>query len=196
MNIFNITMQYLKERQKPSVRLLHISIIVLVVSQIIVSNFMAFNNSGDISSNTVELYGSWLHIITGIFLIPIAVLFLIVELKRHSLKYYFPYLFGEFTQLSSDTRLLLKLKLPDSSDYGVAASVQGLGLGALFLVLFSGLIWFITWNANLSWANDVEDVHKFVTGFVQAYIIGHGVMGILHVFVYSKSLKGGGDKYH
>lgn len=87
MNIFNITMQYLKERQKPSVRLLHISIIVLVVSQIIVSNFMAFNNSGDVSSNTVELYGSWLHIITGIFLIPIAVLFLIVELNRHSLKY-------------------------------------------------------------------------------------------------------------
>ncbi|CUS41336.1 hypothetical protein MGWOODY_Tha854 [hydrothermal vent metagenome] len=85
----------------------------------------------------------------------------------------------------------MKFKLPEASDYGIAGSIQGLGLGALFLVLFTGLLWFITWNANLSWSHDIEDVHKLLTGLVQAYMIGHGVMGVLHIFVYSKSLKGG-----
>jgi cytochrome b561 len=191
MNIFTTTMQYLKERQTPLVRILHMTIIILIVSQIIFSNFMAFNNSGDISSNTIEFYGTWMHIITGLFLMPIAVIFLVVELRQHSLKYYFPYLFGEFMQLSIDFKQLLKLKLPSSSDYGLAASVQGLGLGALFLVLFSGLLWFITWNANLPWSHDVEEVHKLLTGLVQAYIIAHGFMGLLHIFIYSRSLKNG-----
>ena len=191
MNIFKTTMQFLKERQTQSVRILHIAIIVLIASQLIVSNFMAFSDTGDISSNTIEFYGTWLHIITGLFLIPVAIAFLIVELRRHSLKYFFPYLYGEFTQLDIDIKYLLKLKLPEASDYGIAGSIQGLGLGALFLVLFTGLLWFITWNANLSWSHDIEDVHKLLTGLVQAYMIGHGVMGVLHIFVYSKSLKGG-----
>lgn len=191
MNIFKTTMQFLKERQTQSVRILHIAIIVLIASQLIVSNFMAFSDTGDISSNTIEFYGTWLHIITGLFLIPVAIAFLIVELRRHSLKYFFPYLYGEFTQLDIDIKYLLKLKLPEASDYGIAGSIQGLGLGALFLVLFTGLLWFITWNANLSWSDDIEDLHKLLTGLVQAYMIGHGVMGVLHIFVYSKSLKGG-----
>ena len=191
MNIFKTTMQFLKERQTQSVRILHIAIIVLIASQLIVSNFMAFSDTGDISSNTIEFYGTSLHIIIGLFHIPVAIAFLIVELRRHSLKYFFPYLYGEFTQLDIDIKYLLKLKLPEASDYGIAGSIQGLGLGALFLVLFTGLLWFITWNANLSWSDDIEDLHKLLTGLVQAYMIGHGVMGVLHIFVYSKSLKGG-----
>lgn len=191
MNIFNTTKQYLQERQTRSVSILHVAIIVLISSQLIVSNFTAFSDTGDISSNTIEFYGTWLHIITGLFLIPVAITFLIVELRRHSLKHFFPYLYGEFTQLGGDIKHLLKFKLPEASDYGIAGSIQGLGLGALFLVLFTGLLWFITWNANLSWSHDIEDVHKLLTGLVQAYMIGHGVMGVLHIFVYSKSLKGG-----
>jgi cytochrome b561 len=189
MNIFNTIMQYLRERQTPLIRVLHIVIILLVLSQIIVSNFMGFNNSGDISSNGIEFYGTWLHIITGLFLFPVAVIFLVVELRRHGFKYYFPYLSGEFTQLSKDIRLLLKFKLPSADNYGIAAVIQGLGLGALFLVLFSGLLWFISWNANYSWSHDVKEVHEILTGLIQAYIIGHGGMGVLHIFFYSKSLK-------
>ncbi|MFQ3250530.1 MAG: hypothetical protein ACI9O6_002369 [Glaciecola sp.] len=191
MNIFNTTMRYLKERQTPFVRILHLATIALILNQIIVSNFIAFNDSGEISTNTLEYYATWIHIITGFFLIPIFVTFLIIELRQQSLKYFFPYLFGEFAQLSSDIRQLSKLKLPDLSDYGVAASIQGLGLGAVFLVLFSGLLWFITWNANISWSHDVEEIHKSLTVLVQAYVIGHGVMGVLHIFAYSKSLNRG-----
>jgi len=188
MSMFNTTKKFLQERQTRPVRILHVAIIALISSQLIVSNFMAFSDTGDISSNTIEFYGTWLHIITGLILIPVAITFLFVELRRHSLKYFFPYLYGEFTQLSSDIKHLFKLKLPEESDYGITGSIQGLGLGALLLVLLTGLLWFITWNANLSWSDDIEDLHKLLTGLVQAYMIGHGVMGVLHIFVYSKSL--------
>lgn len=182
-------MQYLRERQNPLIRSLHITIILLVLSQIIVSNFMEFSTSGEISSNTIEFYGTWMHILTGLVLFPIAVIFLVVELRQHGFKYFFPYLSGEFTQLANDIKQLVKFKLPEASDFGIAAIIQGLGLGALFLVLVSGLLWFITWNAGFSWAHDVKEVHEFFTGLVQAYMIGHGGMGILHIFSYWKSLK-------
>lgn len=97
---------------------------------------------------------------------------------------------GEFTQLRNDIRLLLKLKLPESTACGMVAIIQGMGLGALFLVLFSGLLWFISWNANLSWSYDLKQVHEFFTGLIQAYLIGHGAMRVLHIFFYSKSQKG------
>ncbi|CCK76976.1 conserved hypothetical protein [Oleispira antarctica RB-8] len=189
MNIFKKIMEYLRERQLPMVRYLHITIIILVISQIIVSNFMGFTSAGDISPNTIEFYGTWLHILTGLFIIPIAFVFIIIELKQHGFKYYFPYLSGEVEQLKNDINQLLKFKLPEPNAYGIAAIIQGLGLGALFLVILSGLTWFIAWNANLSWSHDIKEIHEFLTGLIQAYIIGHGCMGILHIYLHSKSKK-------
>jgi len=186
MKVINTVMAYLRERQTPSVRYLHITILILVLSQILVSNLMKLNDAGEISTNTIEFYGTWLHIMTGLFIIPVAIIFLFIELKQHGFKYYFPYLSGEFSQLKNDIYQLMKLKIPEPNAYGIAAVIQGLGLGALFLVLFSGLGWFVSWNFNLPWSHDVKDVHEFLTGLIEAYIIGHGSMGVLHIFFRSK----------
>ena len=43
---------------------------------------------------------------------------------------------------------------------GLAAIVMGLGLGALFLALLSGLGWFLSWNYNLQWAHDIKELHE------------------------------------
>ena len=190
MNIIKATREYLRERQPPLIRFFHITIIFLLLSQIIVSNFMEFTDSGDISTNTINFYGTWLHLITGLFIIPIAIIFATVELRQHGFKYYFPYLSGEVAQLKNDINQLLKFKLPEPNAYGIAAIVQGLGLGALFLVLFSGLIWFVSWNANMSWSRYTKEIHEFLTGLIQAYIIGHGSMGILHIYFHSTSKQG------
>ncbi|MFT6927128.1 MAG: hypothetical protein ACJAZP_002757 [Psychromonas sp.] len=191
MKIYNTVMDYMREHQTPLIRTLHMTIIFLVLSQIIVSNFMDVNRAGEISTNTVEFYGTWLHIILGISLFPVAIIFLTVELKRHGLKYYFPYLWREFTQLRNDISLLLKFKLPESSPYGLVAIIQGLGLGALFLVLFSGFLWFITWYVGLSWSYNLKDLHELFTGLIQAYLIGHGAMGVLHIYLYARAQKNG-----
>jgi cytochrome b561 len=186
MKIFTTVMAYLRERQSPLIMSLHLAILVLVISQIIVSNFMDFTDAGEISDNGVEFYGTWLHIITGLSIIPLALLFLGAVLKQRGFKYYFPYLTGDFSQLKKDINQLMKLQLPEPVACGIAAIVQGLGLGALLLVLFSGLTWFLSWRYNLPWSDDVKEIHETLTGFLQAYLIGHGSMGILHIFFRSK----------
>jgi cytochrome b561 len=186
MQLVRTFMQYLRERQPPLIRHLHLTILVLVISQIIVSNFMGFTDSGAISKHAVEFYGTWLHLSTGLFIIPVALGFLTVALRQRGFKYYFPYLTGEFSQLTADIRQLMKLELPEASAYGLAATVQGLGFGALLLVLISGLTWFLAWNYDLAWSDDAKEAHEFLTGVIQAYLIGHGGMGLFHIYLYPK----------
>jgi hypothetical protein len=182
MHIIQITLEYLRERQPPMVRFLHIAILCLVLSQIIVSNFMGFTDNGEVNKKTVEYYGTWIHIGTGLSLLPIAFVFIFIELKRHGIQYFFPYFYGNFSQLKQDIQQLKQFELPEPSAYGIATIVQGLGLGALLLVILSGLTWFLSWIYMTPWANSIKELHESLTGLIEAYVIGHGGMGILHLF--------------
>ena len=190
MNIIDITLGYLRERQPPVVRFLHIIILCLVLSQITVSNFMGFTSNGEVSTKTVEHYATWIHICTGLSLLPIALVFIYIELKRHGMKYFFPYLYGNFSQLKKDLRQLKQFELPEPSACGIAAIVQGLGFGALTLVVLSGFTWFLSWIDAAPWANSMKGLHQSLTGLIEAYILGHGGMGILHLFLQVKNQKG------
>lgn len=189
MKIYSTVMAHLRQRQSPLIMYLHLAILALVISQIIVSNFMEFTDAGEITDSTIEFYGTWLHIFTGLLIIPLALIFLTATFKEHGFKYYFPYLAGDLSQLKKDIEQLKRFELPEPGAYGIAAIVQGLGLGALLLVLISGSTWFLSWSYHLSWSDDVKEVHEFLTGFIQAYIIGHGSMGVLHIFFREKLQK-------
>ena len=189
MHIIQIALEYLGERQPPVVRNLHITILCLVLSQIIVSNFMGFTDNGEVSKKTIEYYGTWIHICTGLSLLPIAFVFIYVELKRHGIKYFFPYFYGNFSQLKEDLKQLKQFELPEPSAYGMAAIVQGLGLGALTLVILSGSTWFISWIYMAPWADSIKELHKLLTGLIEAYVVGHGGMGLLHLFFRLKNQK-------
>jgi len=186
MKIVSAFMAYLRQRQNPLILYLHLAILALVISQIIVSNFMDFTDAGKISDNITEFYGTWLHIITGLSVIPLALIFLAAVIRQRGFKYYFPYLTGDLSQLNKDIKLLMKFQLPEPAACGLATTVQGLGLGALFLVLLSGLAWFLSWKYNLSWSHNAKETHEFLTGLIQAYIIGHGSIGALHIFFRSR----------
>jgi len=174
--------EYLWDGQPFSVRFLHLVILCLVLNQILVSNFMGFANNNKISSKTLEHYCTWIHIVGGLTLIPLAAVFIVLELRVHGVKNFFPYLYGNFSQLKEDFQQLLQFKLPVPREYGVAAAVQGLGMGALILVLFSGSIWFFAWVNAAPWANTAKGIHKTLTGLVEIYVLGHGTMGVLHPF--------------
>ncbi len=189
MRIIHITLEYLRERQPPVVRFLHITILCLVLSQIIVSNFMGFTDNGEVSKKTIEYYGTSIHIGTGLFLLPIAFVFIYIELKRHGIKYFFPYLYGNYSQLKEDLQQLKQFKLPEPRAYGIAAMVQGLGLGALTLVILSGLTWFLSWIYMAPWADSIKEFHELLTGLIEAYVVGHGGMGLLHLLFQLKNPK-------
>ncbi len=186
MQLIRVAKEYLRERQSPGIRFLHIAVLLMVISQIVVSNFAGFDDDGQISKKIVEYYGTWVHIITGLCLVPIALLFVFVELKSHGVKHFFPYLSGDHAQLKNDLMQLRQLTLPEPVSQGIASIVQGLGLGALLLVLLSGLTWFISWRYGASWSELVKDTHELLTGLVIAYIVGHGCMGVLHIFYAGK----------
>jgi len=181
-NTFKTFTAYMRSQQTPLIRILHLAIFLLVISQVIVSNFIEITKSGEIGDKPVELYATWLHIGTGLVLLPLALVFFFVVWNRRGFKYFFPYLAGNLAPLKSDVRQLTRFQLPEPTDGGIAAIIQGLGFGALFLVLISGLGWFVAWNLNLPWSHDAKEIHEFLTGILEAYLIGHGSMGLLHIY--------------
>ena len=150
---------------------------------------MGFTYNDEVSKKTIEYYGTWIHIGTGLSLLPIAFVFIYIELKRHGIKYFFPYFYGNFSGIKEDLRQLKQFELPEASAYGIAAIVQGLGLGALTLVLLSGLTWFFSWIFMAPWADNIKELHESLTGLIEAYICGHGGMGLLHLSLQLKNQK-------
>jgi hypothetical protein len=180
-------LEYLRNRQSPKIRFLHIVVLLLVISQIVVSNYIDFTSAGEISKNTLNFYGTWTHIITGITLLPMAFVFALLVMREHGFKHFFPYLFGDFKQLKNDINKVIKFDLPAPKLGGLAAIVEGLGIGALFLALLSGLTWFIVWEYNVQWSHYVKELHESLVGLIEAYIIGHGSMGLLHIYLSTKN---------
>lgn len=181
--------KYFTEKFTPFLRVLHYAILLLVLIQIVVSNFAEISDDGVISHNIIEFYGTWTHISTGLFLVFLAIVFIIAELNKHGFQYFYPYLSGNFSQLKLDIKKLKSLDMPDVSPGGMAAIVQGLGLCALFLVVSSGAIWFLLWSYDSSLAGDAQEVHELFTGLIEAYVIGHGSIGLLHIFLAYKEQK-------
>lgn len=93
---------YMRAQQTPLIRYLHLAILTLVISQITVSNSTEITGSGETGTKPVELYANWLHIGTGLMLIPLALVFLFVAWKRRGFNYFFPYLTGDLAPLKED----------------------------------------------------------------------------------------------
>lgn len=181
------TIEYLTERQTPAIRLFHVLVLLLVISQILLSNFISFTDSGEISNKMLGYYGTWAHIIGGLILAPIACVFVLLVVKEHGLRYFFPYFINEHSQLKNDIELLKQRKIPAPSPYGLAAIVQGLGLISLLSTLLSGVIWFLSWSYGATWSDFFKETHGLLTGIVIAYAVGHGFMGLIHIYYLAKN---------
>ncbi|GMR16211.1 MAG: cytochrome b/b6 domain-containing protein [Gammaproteobacteria bacterium] len=180
---------YFGNKFTPLVRYLHYLILVLVLCQIVISNFLEVSDDGVISRNVIEYYGTWTHISIGLLLLFLAIIFLYVELSKHGFSYFYPYLSGDISQLKSDISQLKSLGIPEAEPKGLAAIIQGLGFGALLLVVLSGSTWFLMWSYDSPLTNDVKEIHELLTGLIEAYVIGHGSLGLIHIFITYKKQK-------
>ena len=59
-------------------------------------------------------------------------------------------------------------------------AIERAGLGALLLVVLSGLIWFILWRNGSSFSGLPLETHKNVTPLIDRYLTGHGRLALLH----------------
>lgn len=166
---------FLSLTQPAFLRYLHGFIAALVLSQVITSNGIAFTAEG-------TPYGplALAHITTGLTLLILSTMLIVYCIMLRGLRHYFPYLWGDTAQIRRDVRALLDRKLPDASPRGLAATVQGLGLGAVALVVLSGAGWFMLWCIDSPLAPALREWHVTLTGLIEVYIVAHGAMGLLH----------------
>lgn len=172
--------RFLALNQPLFLRCLHIVIAVLIISQILSSNGMAFTPTDQLVNTTMPHFYTLLHISVGLTIFALSVLLIGYCLRRRGCRYFYPYLWGDISQLQQDIRTLLRHKLPEAEPKGLATSVQGLGLGALSLVVLSGAGWFFLWQLDSPLASTVKDWHEVLTGLIEVYLVAHGGMGMLH----------------
>jgi hypothetical protein len=179
MRVIKEIWTYFGQSQPLLIRVLHLLVILLVASQLITSDFVDLDHARRIGDSVSFDFGTWTHILPGLTLAVIATIFV--------LKYFFPYVWGDLSQLKTDVRTLASRKLPETASGGLPAVIQGLGLGALTLTLLSGLSWFLLVQAGSGLAHAAIELHQMLTGLVVAYVIGHGGMGVLHIFLWMRS---------
>ena len=175
--------QYLGEHHTSKIRAVHILVLALVITQIVISNFMHVPKEANIPMHEGNAFFSWMHIGFGLLLLCLTATLATLCFSSRGLKYYYPYLWGNFTQLREDLHSLRNRQLPGAQAYGLAACVQGLGLGAMVLVVLSGATWLLLWFNGQSLAPDMRSLHQALTGLVEVYICGHGGMGLLHFWL-------------
>lgn len=183
MKILSQFWNYLGEQQTPKVRMIHLCVLLLVIIQILISNFMHVPKETNIGMHGTNAFFSWTHFSFGLLLLVLTIALATISFYSRGIKYFFPYIWGDFTQLRQDIYTLRQRQLPLASSGGLAACVQGLGLGAMGLVLLSGTTWFILWLTDNSLASNTMSLHKTLTGLVEAYLLGHGAMGLLHFWL-------------
>lgn len=189
MSLFKSIWYFLGKYQTPKVRVLHLLILVLVLTQIIISNWMVGTKSTTIPSISGEYIFTWMHICIGFSLFFLSFSLICICLKERGIKHFYPYLWGDIIQIKSDINQLIQLKLPDSAPRGLAATVQGLGLGALSIVIISGITWFFLWIQGASLAIEARSIHKSLTILIEIYIYGHGGLGIIHFIIWYKKTR-------
>lgn len=167
-------------------RHLHTTLAGLIILQILNSNLVHMTHAGAVKvgvSNTIFL---WLHIILGSLTVLATIGMIIFMLTKQSFKQFFPYLFGDNAVLKDDIKQIMKGKLPEPREKGLGNIIQGLGIGALILIETAALVWLVLWLNHSPYANEAREIHKSLTGLIEAYLIGHGGMALLHFFVERK----------
>ena len=159
----------------------HAGVITLVLWQFLTSSGVSFKPG----SNPLYL---WLHVAGGLGTVLLGSIFVAASLKARGLKDFFPYLWGDTSALEADIKKSLKGKLLSPHPMGLASSVQGLGMGALLLVAYSGLTWFGLWLGHASTAHLAREIHKNLTPLIILYFIGHGSMASIHFIWWQRHL--------
>ncbi len=167
----------------PFFRGLHILVALMILAQIINSNFTEREALDEQGLTTII---TWLHVISGFSLIILGVIMLGWMFKQRGAKFYFSWLHFDFSGIAQDIGTLRRLRLPEAHSGGIAATIQGLGVLSLLAVALSGGIWFLLNAAQNPLAHSVMHWHKTLTTFIEIYFFAHGAMGLLHILLNNK----------
>ncbi|MTJ94250.1 MAG: cytochrome b/b6 domain-containing protein [Desulfovibrio sp.] len=168
---FALLWRFLGFFQPPLLRLLHISVVGLVVLQVL-----------------TQLAGmSMTHAISGLVLSMLGLGLIALGLGTRGPRHYYPYLWGDMDQLKRDVAAIRSGKLIIAPrPKGLACVVQGLGMGALAMSMISGLWLFRSWQMG-EISHAAATMHGIFVFLLVAYAVGHGGMAMGHFFFWKKA---------
>lgn len=157
--------------QPPVLRLLHISVVSLVVLQVI-TRLAGLNMA---------------HAILGLVLSMLGLGLIALGLGTRGPRHYYPYLWGDMDQLKKDVAAIRSGKLIIAPrPKGLACTVQGLGMGALAMSMVSGLWLFRSWQMG-EVSHAAANMHGLFVLLLLVYAVGHGGMALGHFFFWKKA---------
>ena len=203
---WSIVINYFNKHQPLlRLRISHTYIMLAVTLQLIIAPFMNFDANGDVSSVWYQFIATWLHILNGLGLFAVTMFFSYEVLRRKGICWMYPYLCGKFDEMGKDLKevmrirfsvqdvraaeretkpfiILEQMKLPRPHPSGLGSAVQGIGIVLQLLMVILGVFFLITWAENLDIAWLIIDAHKAVAAAFFIFYVGHGGMGMLHIF--------------
>lgn len=166
--------------QPPLLRCIHAAVIAFVLLQFLTSICMEVPLEGPSAL-------AWVHIISGMGLFLLGIALVTLSVRKRGLRNFFPYLWGDMDQLGKDMRAAARFKLVGPRPKGLPACIQGLGMGALLMTVFTGLWWFDDWG-NDRLGLTALNAHKFFAWAMVAYLAGHGGMALAHFAMWQKKV--------
>ncbi len=170
---FSLLWKFFGFFQTPFLRIWHILAILVVTAQLV----KVFRT---------PFVDSW-HIELGLALVPYICIFLFVSFKRRGLRYFFPYLWGDTTQVRKDMQSLAQGHIPAPRPGGLPGVIQGLGFIFFFLTVALGFIWYLLWESHTRFSVNFLDFHRYTAYALAIYAVGHGYMALRHFMLWKKS---------
>ena len=162
-------------------RLLHASILVAVLYQLMGSQFLSRPIPGEAPELSMVV-----HQYVGLASMALVLVFWLWTLIRRgetSLGRLLPWLSPTRMRavrddITDQTRQILRGKLPDDADGAMASAIHGLGLLTLTAMAITGTAYFIIEGG--AGARTMLSAHKLLSNLMWAYLIGHAAMALLH----------------
>lgn len=162
-------------------RLIHLLLLVLVLHQLIGSEFMRFPLPGDPPGWAFSL-----HEYLGLVSLSVVTAFWGWAVLRHGetrLSRLVPWFSGArfrdvVDDLEAQIRRLIHGRVPSDEGGALASAIHGLGLLAVAAMAITGTVFFVTQGTGVGRA--AMSVHKLIANLVWAYLIAHAGVAILH----------------
>ncbi|QYJ98313.1 cytochrome b/b6 domain-containing protein [Shewanella alkalitolerans] len=153
----------------------HLFVILLTLFLVGTSGWLMMGRALRANASVWDILHVYLGLLAGIF----SVTMLAINLMRGQWRQYFPYLVGDFTQLSNDVCGLKRGKLPLAGGRGLFSVVEGIGMLLFVAVSVTGLMWFITQGSSeaLNWRSYH---HSLAHGFI-VFMVIHALFALSHL---------------
>jgi len=124
-------------------------------------------------------FWNWNHMLFGLLLLPLALLFFSCSLVQGRWREHFPWLAGNFAGPGRDLAGLLRGHLPGAGGAGLFSALQGLLLLALLATALTGLGWLLVEGsrAALAW----REWHALCANFFGALLLLHTLAASAHL---------------